>query len=101
MAWRKWFVRSLVFSVLGLAVLAALLYEAWTNPAAVRRQVHDKLHKLFIGATISVDSARLRLLGGIGVRRGELLGTAPQLFDARLQRSHAGRLYPWPTPLRG
>ncbi len=68
MAWRKWFVRSLVFFVLGLAVLAALLYEAWTNPAAIRRQVHDKLHKLFIGATIGIDSARLRLLGGIGIR---------------------------------
>ncbi len=68
MAWRKWFVRSLVFSVLGLAILAALLYEAWTNPAAVRRQVHDKLQKLFVGAVISSDSAWLRLLGGIGVR---------------------------------
>jgi hypothetical protein len=68
MAWRKWFVRSLVFSVLGLAVLAVLLYEAWTNPLAIRRQVHDKLHKLFVGATIGIDSARLRLLGGIGVR---------------------------------
>jgi hypothetical protein len=68
MAWRKWFVRSLVFSVLGLAILAALLYEAWTNPAAVRRQVHDKLQKLFIGAVIHSESARLRLFGGIGVR---------------------------------
>src|SRR6516165_155009 len=68
MAWRKWLVRSLVFSVLGLVILAALLYEAWTNPAAVRRQVLAKLHKIFIGATVSVDSARLRLLGGIGVR---------------------------------
>lgn len=68
MAWRKWLVRSLVFSVLGLAVVAALVYEAWTNPAAVRRLVHDKLHTLCIGATVSIDSARLRLLGGIGVR---------------------------------
>ncbi|HTU92017.1 MAG TPA: AsmA-like C-terminal region-containing protein [Gemmataceae bacterium] len=68
MAWRKWLVRSLVFSVLGLAVLAALVYEAWTNPAAVRRLVHDKIHKLFIGATVSIDSARLRLLGDIGLR---------------------------------
>jgi hypothetical protein len=68
MAWRKWFVRSLVFSVLGLAVFAGLVYEAWTNPAAVRRLVHDKLQTLFIGATVSSDSARLRLLGGIGVR---------------------------------
>jgi hypothetical protein len=68
MTWRKWFVRSLVFSVLGLAVLVTLMYESWTNPAAVRRLVHDKLHTLFIGATVSSDSARLRLLGGIGVR---------------------------------
>ncbi len=68
MAWRKWLVRILVFSVLGLLILAALLYESWTNPAAVRRLVNDKLHKLFVGATISIDSARLRLLGGIGVR---------------------------------
>jgi hypothetical protein len=78
MAWRKWLVRSLVFSVLGLATLAALLYEAWTNPSAVRRQVLAKLHQEFIGATASLDSARLRLLGGIAVRdlrmarRGEL-----------------------------
>ncbi|MGH7225315.1 MAG: hypothetical protein ACRELF_18995, partial [Gemmataceae bacterium] len=68
MAWRKWLVRSLVFSVVGLAILAALLYEAWTNPSAVRRQVLAKLHKEFIGATASLDSARLRLLGGILVR---------------------------------
>jgi hypothetical protein len=68
MAWRKWFVRSLVFSVVGLAILAALVYEAWTNPAAVRRQVHAKLQKLFIGAVIHSESARLRLFGGIGVR---------------------------------
>ncbi len=67
MACRKWFVRGLVFSVLGVAVLAALLYEAWTNPRAVRTQVLDKLRKDFIGATVSVDSARLRLLGGIAV----------------------------------
>jgi hypothetical protein len=68
MAWRKWLVRSLVFSVMGLGILAAVLYEAWTNPSAVRRQVLVKLHKEFIGATASLDSARMRLLGGIAVR---------------------------------
>ncbi|HEY7427536.1 MAG TPA: hypothetical protein VH682_25105, partial [Gemmataceae bacterium] len=68
MAWRKWLVRSLVFSVLGVAVLAAFLYEAWTNPAAVRRQVLAKLGQQFVGATVSLESARLRLLGGIAVR---------------------------------
>jgi hypothetical protein len=68
MTWRKWLVRSLVFSVLGLGILAALLYESWTNPAAIRRQLLAKLHQIFIGATVSVDSARLRLLGGLAVR---------------------------------
>jgi hypothetical protein len=68
MTWRKWLVRSLVFSVLGLVVLVALLYEAWTNPTAVRQLVHDKLCKLFVNATVNLDSARLRLLGGIGIR---------------------------------
>jgi hypothetical protein len=68
MTWRKWLVRSLVFAVLGLGVLAAIVYEAWTNPSAIRRHVLAKLHKEFIGATASLDSARLRLLGGIAVR---------------------------------
>lgn len=68
MAWRKWLVRSLVFSVLGLAVGGAFVYQAWTNPAAVRRQVHAKLAQQFIGASVSLDSAHLRLLGGIAVR---------------------------------
>ncbi len=68
MTWRKWLVRSLVFSILGLVVLVALLYEAWTNPTAVRQLVHDKLSKLFVGANVNLDSARLRLFGGIGIR---------------------------------
>lgn len=67
MAWRKWLVRGLVFSILGAAILAVCLYQAWTNPSAVRGQVLDKLGKQFLGATISLDSARLRLLGGIAV----------------------------------
>lgn len=68
MAWRKWLVRSLVFSALGVAVLGVFLYEAWTNPTAVRRQVLAKLSQQFVGASVSLDSARLRLLGGIAVR---------------------------------
>ncbi len=70
MTWRKWLVRGLVFSVAGAGVLAAVLYEAWTSPSATRRQVLDKLSEKFIGATITLESARLRLLGGIAL--GEL-----------------------------
>jgi len=68
MAWRKWLVRSLVFSILGGTLVGALLYEAWTNPTAVRAQVVAKVGALFVGATVNLESARLRLLGGIVVR---------------------------------
>src|SRR5205085_3490986 len=39
----------------------------WTNPAAVRQQVMLRLEEMFPGATISLDSARLRILGGISL----------------------------------
>ena len=54
MAWRKWLVRGLVFSVLGLPALAAVAYQAWTNPAAVRAQVLAQVRGRF------VDDARQR-----------------------------------------
>jgi hypothetical protein len=41
------------------------LYQRWTNPSAVRLQVIDRLGAFFAGATVNIDSARLRLLGGI------------------------------------
>jgi hypothetical protein len=67
MIWRKWLVRGLVFTVAGSAAAVAIAYQAWTNPAATRRIVLDKLSRQFIGATISLDSASLRLLGGIAL----------------------------------
>jgi hypothetical protein len=63
-------VRGLVFSVLGGIAAAALLYQLWTNPTATRRQVLKQLEKTFVGAHVSLESARLRLLGGISF--GEL-----------------------------
>src|SRR5258708_14588242 len=65
MSGRKWMVRGLVFSVLGCSAVTALLYQAWTNPTATRRQVLSQLDRVFIGAHVRLDSARLRLLGGI------------------------------------
>src|SRR5262245_12389356 len=65
MTFRKWMVRGLVFGVLGALAAAALLYQLWTNPAATRRQVLAQLDKTFTGAHVRLDSARLRLLGGI------------------------------------
>jgi hypothetical protein len=65
MSWRKWIVRGVVYGIIALCGGAALLYQRWTNPAAVREQVIAKLHELFPGAQVSVDSAQLRILGGI------------------------------------
>lgn len=65
---RKWFVRGVVISVVGGCLLLCLLYQRWTNPAAVREQVMRKLAILFPGASITLDSARLRILGGIQIR---------------------------------
>src|SRR5262249_21163989 len=67
MAWRKWIVRGLVFSILGGLGCAVALYLRWTNPAPVRQPVMGRLEALFPRAPISLDSARLRLLGGISL----------------------------------
>ncbi len=74
MSWRKWFVRGLVFGVLGLAGGAFYLYQHWTDPAVVRAQVLAGLETFFPGATVNLDSARLRILGGISLT--ELLLTS-------------------------
>jgi AsmA-like C-terminal region len=67
MTWRKWLVRGLVFNTFGGIAVAALLYQLWTNPVATRRQVLSQLDRVFIGAHVRLDSARLRLLGGISI----------------------------------
>jgi len=67
MSRRKWFVRALVFTVVGVCACAVFLYQRLTNPAAVRQQVQAKLAAHFPGAHIFVESARLRILGGIVV----------------------------------
>lgn len=65
MAWRKWIVRGIVYGIISAAAGGALLYQRWTNPGAVREQVIAEIGKTFPGAHVSVDSARLRILGGI------------------------------------
>ncbi len=68
MAWRKWLVRGMVFTALGLSVLAAVVYQACTNPAAIRAQVLNHIRGRFMdGVGVSLDSAQLRLFGGIAV----------------------------------
>jgi hypothetical protein len=65
MAWRKWMVRGLVCTVAGTLAAAGVLYHRWTNPAAIRKQVLAKFAEHLPGATLSLETARLRLLGGI------------------------------------
>jgi len=52
---------------MGALVLVVCLYQVWTNPAAIRKQVLDKLSRKFRNARIQLDSAYLRLFGGIAV----------------------------------
>jgi len=47
MGWRKWIVRGVVYGITGACVLAALLYQRWTNPSAVREQIIAKLGEAF------------------------------------------------------
>ena len=74
MAWRKWLVRSLVFLVAAGVTAAGWAYQHWTNPAAVRAQVLAKLGEYLPGARVSLESAHLRLLGGISVTELRLGG---------------------------
>ena len=67
MVWRKWFVRLLVFTIVGGCVCGVIVYQRFTNPTAVREQVLAKLKLHFPGAVATIDSARLRILGGISV----------------------------------
>jgi hypothetical protein len=76
MAWRKWLVRGFVFSVLGSAALAALAYQHLTSSDAVREQVLKKVRAIFPGAAVALDSAGLRILGGIQVHELRLLKPA-------------------------
>ena len=65
MAGRKWLVRGLVFSLSAGLAGAGYLYQHWTNPAAVRQIVLHQLGGQLVGANISLNSAHMRLLGGI------------------------------------
>lgn len=68
MAWRKWLVRGLVFTVLAVIAGTAWLYQSWTCPHSVCRIVVGRLEEQFSGARVSLDRAGLRLMGGISFR---------------------------------
>lgn len=76
MAWHKWFVRGLVFSIFAGAVLATLAYQHWTNSATVRLQVLAKTMSMFPGAAVTLDTASLHILGNIRVHELHLASRA-------------------------
>jgi hypothetical protein len=67
MFWRKWLVRGLVLTIAAGLAGAGWLFQRWTSPAVVRQQVISRLQALFPRAAIALESARLRLLGGIAL----------------------------------
>jgi hypothetical protein len=67
MTWRKCIVRSLVFLVVAGAAVAGWVYQHWTNPEVIREQVLAKLGDYLPGASVTLDSARVQLFGGIAV----------------------------------
>lgn len=64
---RKVFVRGVVFTIIAVCACLLILYERFTNPAAVRSLALSKLQVMFPGAHVTVNAARLRPFGGINV----------------------------------
>jgi hypothetical protein len=67
MSWRKWFVRGLVFSIVAGVASGWFLYYRWTSSANIKQGVLAYLSAHFPGAQVSLDSARLRLLGEVSL----------------------------------
>jgi hypothetical protein len=67
MSLRKWIVRGLVFGITAVMLAGAVLYYEWTNPVFIRTQVIENLTRQFPGARVNVESARMRLFGGISM----------------------------------
>ena len=58
---RKWFVRLLTLAIVVGVVGGYYLYERFTNPDEVRRQVLAKLGEQFPGAVVKVETASTRI----------------------------------------
>jgi hypothetical protein len=73
MSWRKSLVRLLVFTMVACLAAAGWCYQRWTSPEVVRLQVLEQIAKEFPGAQVSVESAHLKLLGGIALTDARLV----------------------------
>jgi hypothetical protein len=84
MIWRRWLVRGLVFSLLGAFAAGGWLFLAYTDPAYVRQLVQERLGVRFHRVSVSLDSARMRLLGGVLAHELRLCRSDSLLRDAFL-----------------
>lgn len=67
MSWRKWLVRLVVFTATSLLGVGYVLYQRATNDVAVRELVLERLQHEFTGVAATLETAQLRLLGGIAI----------------------------------
>lgn len=65
MVLHKWLIRSWVFMIFLFMAGIVICYQIWTNPSAVRDQVIHHMEAKFPGVDVTLESARLRILGGI------------------------------------
>src|SRR5262245_3578611 len=65
--WRKWIVRGFVFFVVAAFVSGLLVYQSYTNSAEIRRRVIERIGQSTANVAVSLESAQLRLLGGISI----------------------------------
>jgi hypothetical protein len=66
--WKRWVVRGVVFGLLGSAATLASLFWAWTSPGLLRETVIQEFQRALPLATVDLESASMRLLGGITLR---------------------------------
>lgn len=67
MALRSWLIRGTIIAVLAALAVGAWIASDWISPEAIRTKVIAHLMDRFQGVDIQVESARLRIFGGIAV----------------------------------
>src|SRR5690242_20488353 len=67
MALRSWLIRGTILAALGVLAVGGWIASDWVSPEAVRAKVLAHLQDKLQGVDIQVESARMRIFGGIAV----------------------------------
>jgi len=67
MALRSWLIRGTILTVLAVLAVGGWIASDWVSPEAVRTKVVAHLHDRLQGVDIQVESARMRIFGGIAI----------------------------------